>query len=258
MIKMEVKGIDGILNDVDDLIKNRIPKMTAIALTETARALKEAGPAKMQEVFDRPTRWTLNSLYYQPASPADLKAFVWFKDEAQKGTPATKFLWPEVHGGARNTKRFEKALQRIGVLPDGMQIVPGAGAQIDNEGNIDRRQITQILSYFRAFSEVGYAANITEKKKASLAKGSKRTGKRGFAYFVGRPGNGKLPLGIYQRFSFGPMGSAIKPVLLFVKGVKYSTRFPFYEWAQAFIDRELPVRLNRIIGETLAYHKAKG
>ncbi len=272
MFFIEIKNLPELIADVDGLIKDRIPKMTAMALTEMAKKLKEAAPAEMERVFDRPNPWTLGGVDYQMAYVNDLKAYVWIKDWGaglKTNTPAAKYLLPEVMGGPRNLKRFERALQAAGVMPSGMYAMPGAGAKLDAYGNMDRGQLIQILSYFQAFREVGSKANMTEKKKASLAKGSKRAGRRGFEYFVGVPGSdgiprpgkdfksaSKLPLGVWQRTAFGPMGSAIKPVLIFTKKAPvYQPRFKFFEWSQAFVDREFPGIFERIVNETLAYRR---
>jgi hypothetical protein len=107
-------------------------------------------------------------------------------------------------------------------------------------------QIVQILSYFRAFPEAGYKANITQEKKARLAKGSKR--RLGFVYFVGRPGGGKLPLGVWQRVGFS-QGSAVRPILIFVNGANYPVRFDFQYVAQQTIAKEFPAQMQAALAE---------
>ncbi|SER86124.1 hypothetical protein SAMN04244573_04468, partial [Azotobacter beijerinckii] len=48
-------------------IERQMPFATALALTRTAQLAKEAIEQDMRSVFDRPTRWTLNSLRLIPA-----------------------------------------------------------------------------------------------------------------------------------------------------------------------------------------------
>lgn len=198
---------------------------TAVALTRTAQAVKVDEQHEMVDVFDRPTPYTLNALYLKPATKADLTAVVWLKDDrAGSGGTPDRYLLPEIRGGFRRNKAFEIALQRVGALPPGWVVVPGAACKLDAYGNISRGLIVQILSYLRTFDVAGYSANITPERKAKLARGTKR--QAGFVYFVGRPGDGRLPLGIWQRFIFGH-GSAIKPVFIFVDGAKYRPIFDF-------------------------------
>ena len=106
---------------------------------------------------------------------------------------------------------------------------------------------------------------MTDEKRKRMAKGSKRSGQRGTVYFVGRPGSdgvprrdrdfkpaSKLPLGIWQRTSFGAWGSAVKPIAIFVKRPSYRPRrLPFHEWAQAYVDVEFPKVFARVAAETL-------
>jgi hypothetical protein len=138
-----------------------------------------------------------------------------------RGTQARDYLAPLVYGGQRKLKAFERSLQRVGLLPSGMAAVPGKAARLDAYGNMSRGQITQILSYFKAFGEQGYRANITDKRKESMAKGNKRTRARGVSYFVGRPNGGRHPSGVWQKTNFGEIGSAIKPIIIFVNRPAY-------------------------------------
>lgn len=236
------------LAGLSDAEKRQIPFATARALTAVARKVKDAEVHEMRDSFDRPTPWTLNSLFLKPATKAELTAYVWLKDDraTSGGTPASVYLRPEIHGGARLPKKFERALASVGLLPAGFVAVPGSAAKLDQYGNMSKGQIVQILSYFRTFTAEGFSANITDKRKAKLAKGTKK--KQGFAYFVGRPGDGKLPLGVYKRVHFA-QGSAIKPILIFVDGALYQERYDFFYAAKVTVDRELP----REMADSLKY-----
>lgn len=221
---------------------------TRVALTRTGQKVLLAEQKEMRDIFNRPTPYTLSSLYLRPATGSDLSAEVKLKDFAAKATPASKFLAAQLKGGLRSAKRFERALQAIGALPPGYRVVPGAGAKMDAYGNISSGQIVQILSFFRAFPEAGYKANMTAATKARLARGTKK--KLGFTYFVGRPGD-RLPLGIYQRVAFGH-GSAIKPVMIFVRSAVYQAIFDFEYVAKRTIEAEFGAEFAR------AYVEAAG
>jgi hypothetical protein len=196
---------------------------TRLALTRTAKKAELAEVREMLDVFHNPTPFTLSSTFVRPATTARLEAEVKLKDDSAKAVPASKFLAAQVSGGQRKLKRFEVALTAAGVMPVGYRAVPGQGAKVDSYGNMSRGQIVQILAFFRAFPEMGYKANMTDKGKARLARGNKRA--QGFSYFVGTPGD-RLPLGIYQRVSFNG-GTAIKPVLMFVRSALYQPIFDF-------------------------------
>lgn len=252
MYQIKVKGLKELQADISDLIKHRIPKITAIALTETAKTFKDSLIKEMQRVFDRPKPWTLGGVYFQSATPRNLNAPVWFKDELAtgSGTPAVKYLWPQVHGGPRREKRYEMALRHVGILPAGWFTVPGDGARIDAYGNMSNGQIVQILTAMRALRGLPTIRGV-------LAPFRKGKGTR--EYFAAIPDvlrTQHLAPGIYERYGSGKRKS--RPVLIFVKGApQYSVRLPFYDLAQAWIDIEFPKIFNRLADETLAYHLAK-
>lgn len=209
---------------------------TRVALTKTAKLAAEAEVKEMRDVFNNPTLYTLNGVFVLPATSNRLQAEVKLKDEATKAVPAAKYLAPQVSGGQRQLKRFERALQAAGAMPEGFRAVPGQGAQIDAFGNMSRGQLVQILAFFRAFPEMGYKANMTAQGRARLARGTRR--QPGISYFIGQPGD-RLPLGVYQRVRFFG-GSAIKPVLLFVRSAVYEAVFDFKYVAEHTASAEFP------------------
>ncbi len=206
-----------------DATAKRIQRATVIGLTRTAVQVKAAIRAELPKVFDRPTPWTLNSLFVAPAKFAQEvpEARVWIKDDTGgKGIAPTQYLLPEIEGGPRNWKRSERALQRAGFLGADEQIVPAAGATLDAWGNVQRGLIVQLLSYFAAFGEQGYRANATDRSRARRAKrGRTEEGFvtiRGVEYFISRgPGMwyGRLqhlPRGIWARAPAGQSAGAPK------------------------------------------------
>jgi hypothetical protein len=230
------------------------------AINTVANEILQAERAEMAKSFDRPTPYTLNSMWVKYANATQPSAFVRFKDATSKGTTADKYLRPQVLGGDRNAKRFESALRRIGVLYPSEYVVPASGAKLDAYGNISRAQIVQVLAYLQAFGESGFKANTTAKGKTRLAKDSKRTGRRGIEYFVSRGrgnwfGGGSwkqgreqhLPRGVYSRTRFG-FGTAVKPIFLFVKSVSYRPRLDFYGVANRIAVQRLPQEMRREIG----------
>lgn len=214
--------------------KKQVTFATRVALSRTIVKAKGALEHEMRDVFSNPTPFTVSSLYVRPATATNLSAEVKLKDFAAKATPASKFLTAQIKGGERGQKRFERALQSVGALPPGYRIVPGSAAKLDSYGNMSRGQIVQILAFFRSFPEAGYKANMTAEGRAKLARGSKQ--RPGFAYFAGRPGD-RLPLGIYQRVSFA-RGTAVKPVMIFVRSTVYQKVFDFEYVANKTVEAE--------------------
>jgi len=249
--KVEFKNLTEIQKMLLDYEQRHLPFAAAKALTMTAEDIKKELVKEMTRTLDRPTPYTLGSLYKSSATKKNLVASVWYKDKQQagKGNPPVNWMLPQAEGGERSLKRFESALRAINILPVGMFIAPGAACELDMYGNIKASLIIQILSYFRAFGEQGYRANITDKGKAKLAKGSKKTGYMGHAYFASRGTAASsfekeqhLAPGIYKRIRFnlgGGVGYAVKPIFMFVKKPSYQKRFPFNETAQRVFDQNI-------------------
>lgn len=222
--------LDRFIEHIDAYGSTHVPFVTAYALTKTAGDLKRAAVDEMAKVFDRPTRWTLNSLYVKPATKNDLSARVHFKDGS--GVPAWKYLGPQVEGGPRAHKSHEQRLIRAGVMRSDEYAVPGRGAKLDGYGNLAGSQIELILSQVKAAElYAGYRANVTKRSQS-------RTMKRG-RYFVLRPdwpvppeqsrAIRKVFPGVYWRAAGQQQ---IVPVLMFVRAPVYRQRFRYYELAE--------------------------
>lgn len=249
MTTISVKhDFDKLVGRLADTAKRQVPYAASVALNAVAEKVKAAEEHEMRDVLDRPTPYTMSSVYLKRATKQALVAEVGLKDFSGKGTPATKFLSPLIKGGTRRLKRFERALRSVGALPDGYVAVPGSAARLDAFGNMDRGQIVQILSFFKAFPEAGYKANMSPERRKSLAKGSKK--KQGFAYFVGRPGNGRGPLGIWQRVYFAS-GTAVKPVIIFVPHAIYQAIFDFEYVAQNVAGAAFSAEFGKALDEAL-------
>ena len=127
-------------------------------------------------------------------------------------------------------------------MPKGYYCIPGKFAQMDNYGNWSRGQIIKILSYFRAFPERGYRANMTDAARRRLARGTKK--KRGYTFVAIGKHQGRRRPGIYQILADGKHW---RPIALFVRRAGYSKRFPYFETAEHTIDREFPEQMRKAI-----------
>jgi hypothetical protein len=232
-MKIEVKSnIQEGIKRLDDIGRRQVPFATAVALTKTAQAVKDDLKAEMGRVFHNPTPYTLNSLFMKPATKARPEAVVWLKDFSFKGIPATKYLAPQIYGGARNAKRSERMLQRMGLLPDGMYWVPGQGARLNQYGNISGGQITQILSALGA-SPDQFQNRTSRSMQRAMARGSL------LHYFVARPGS-HLRQGVWQRTKRG-----VKPALMFVRSPQYQPRLDFFGVAEKTVNREFSAQFEK-------------
>lgn len=183
MINLDIKGFSGVQSALKKYPK-QAQKSCAIALSMTAKHdIKPRIQAEMKRVFDNPTRYTLNSLWIKYAQVSDLTAAVWFKEPDRMGQ---HYLVPQVEGGSRKLKGFERALGN-------KEFVPGRGARLNAYGNISTGQIRQFLSVLgKAEHVLGYSANITERSR------KRNTKERDYVLITKRHGN--LYPGIYKRY----------------------------------------------------------
>lgn len=231
------------------------------AINGTLYAARTALQREMRAEFDRPTPYVLRSVLVRQASPDKLRGEVYVDFFGSgKGVAPEKILTAEVFGGRRRAKRSEVAFQRIGLLPRGFGMVPAKGVKLDAYGNVPGSFLVQLISYFGAFSEQGYRANMTPRRKANLARrgvterGFKTI--RGVEYFVSRgkgERNGRqqhLAAGIWQRS--GIHGSTIAPVFFFVRLPTYWRRFDFHAVAQATAQEQLAPQFQARFARALA------
>lgn len=222
----------------------------ARALNTAAYKASQDVSKEMGRVFDQPTLWVLKGSRYVKASRDRLQAKVDLDYWGNKqGVTVSHVLRAQIAGGRRKLKRHELALQRAGILPAGHAIVPGAGAQLDRHGNMSSGQIVQIMSWLKSSGEQGYSANMRDGGRR-LGRDNKRTGARGFAYFVLREKRGKLLPGVYQRFKLG-FGSAVRPVMIFVRIPEYRRRLDFYGVAARSAVAEFKAQFPKLLAEAM-------
>lgn len=231
-ISVSVAGLDTVRAQLRGLSDKKIKVAAVAAINSAAYKAAEATKAEMQRVFERPTPWVLGGVRYNKATKDTLEAKIDFDKWGNKtNVTVEKVLQAEIMSGQRRHKRHEIALQRVGILPPGMAIVPGGAAEIDQYGNMKGSQIVQIIAWFRAAGEQGYKSNMNDKGRARLGRDNKKTGAYGFQYFAIQKATGKLMPGIYKRIKTG-FGSAIKPVMVFVRMPSYKRRLDFYGVAE--------------------------
>jgi hypothetical protein len=240
MITVKLEGMDRLKAKLLGVEKQvRFAEM--VAINRAAFTAREAVQREIGRVFDRPTPWVKGAVRVIKATKAKPTAQVDLDFWGNKqGVSVDQVLKAQIGGGARKNKRNEIALQRAGILPAGMGIVPGSAAKLDQYGNMQAGQIVQIISWFKAAGEQGYSANMKDGGKR-LGRDNKRTGARGFAYFALQKAHGKLLPGVYQRIQTA-FGSAVKPVMIFVRMPAYKQRLDFYGVADRAARAEFAVQ----------------
>lgn len=206
-----------LLNPIYELSARQYPFIVALTLTRTAKEAEKAVIEQMDKTLDRPTPFTKRGTKVKPATKQTLEAEVDLRDFGFKGGTSREYLQPQILGGPRRSKRFEMALRAAGVLPDGLFVVPGRGAQLDQYGNVAPRGVyAQVLSALRA---------SPDQYQNRTAGSIRRRGRTLKQYFVINTSN-RLPMGIYER-----RGRTVALLFAFVKQPNYKARYPFYETA---------------------------
>lgn len=228
-------------------IKKQIPFAISKALNDVAVMVKNAERKEMESVFDNPTPYTLNSVFFKKATKQKLEAHIIVRNEAAKGTPPVKFLEPQIFGGTRRAKSSELQLREKGLMDNNMFWAPGSGARLNKYGNISPGQIVQILSALKSFREAGYAANYSEGNTVG-----KRKSKNPLAtkIFVQKEWGKALYPGVYQRTKTG-----LKPILIFLENPQYKERFNFFKVGEQVYDTNFENKFNEAIQYALATSK---
>jgi len=226
----ELKRIERELRHLAD----EIPFAQAYTLTKMAQSGKQAVERRLPRIFNNPTRWTLKSIYMDPATKRSLVSRVGIKAASEKS------LAHHIEGGKRPPKRYEQRLRDAGVLRGASQYtVPGAKARLNRHGNLTMASINKIVS--AVGGQLDSHANST---KASIGRNKSQAD-----YFVLRRQKGTPP-GIYQRKGRGA-NQRLEPVLIFVKSIHYRRRFPLFEIVSDAAYDSMDGHINKAIDNAL-------
>ena len=233
-------------SNADDVLRRvmaskvNLEKVVKYALSDTVDDLLLVEKMEMKRAFDNPRPYTVNSLFGKYPSSRGvgvINAGIAAREFAGKGTPAYKYLMPNIKGGKRRLKRSEKGLQAMGILPDGVMTIQGRNFARDSYGDIPGGQYTRMLA------ELGVVAN----GGAGLAsqtgsKGQKKPRKNpNTQFFVMKRRKGDRPFAIAER-----RGKQINIMLVFQTEVPYKKRYDFYGIGKATILERYPKHFSRI------------
>lgn len=196
-------------------IRTKMINAEVSAINRTAYYARGATKREMLSVFDRPTKWTLNSLYVKRADKARLYAEVGHNDYGRGA--AGKYLAPQIEGGARQHKPFERLLIAAGVMQPNEYAVPGP-AYLDRHGNLPGGLMQRMLANVKALRDPYTHTNAKSKR-----------GKREFFTMGPRT----RPTGIWRR-----AGGEIHPLLIFTTDQpKYTPRYRFRQVRDEVVGR---------------------
>lgn len=253
----------------EGLSSRRLNAAMATALTRTALDIREEVKREMRAVFDRPTRFTLDAVYVNPALGSQPVPGALFGEGLKRRGSRAKFLEAEVElkddfgytepylraqvtGGQRRLKGLEVALKAANILPAGWLAVPGKDTRRDAYGNVSSGVVRQVLSQLRLARLEGDKTNLSFDARKQINAQRKAGGR----FFAVKPGaKSKLPPGVYQREFFVREASLI---FLFVASATYRKRLDFYGIANRIARERLPVQMQRAIQDHLARVAAKG
>lgn len=242
--------------ELDELEKRQFPYALAKALNDTAfQDVRGGWRDEMLQVFDRPTRITLNAVLVNRANrkqqPAPV-AEIYIRDEASGGTPPVRWLVHGVEGGSRKHKPFENLLIRAGIMSPTEFAVPGRSYPLDAHGNVPGSVVKAITADVRlARGEDTSHFSTPESRRRR----ERRRNKRGGLYFASR--GDRLPRGIYERIRTA-FGVAVRTVFIFVSRVSYSPRFDAYDVARELFNRNFPRRFDEAMRHAVRTAKQKG
>ena len=262
-----------LLRQIRGLTGPQAAKAYAKALNDTGFQVRRAMQDEMRAVFDRPTDYILRSPFVRMATAAKLSVTIEPTYMGGKGIDPQKILDAQTWGGRRRDKRSEAALRRAGILPNGYQTAipsddrggPYPGSD-DGKGNLRGPFLVQLISYFHAFGEQGYKANMSEKGYQRVHRGTKKQAGRRYFVTYGKTRGGPritqkgeqddrtahLAPGIWAASGTG--GADVRPVLMFVRpGRGYQPRFDMDKVAkradaQTYLERRIRYRLREAAG----------
>lgn len=265
-ITLKFDGDKALAQQLRTLAGPQMRQAHADALNTVAFHIRKDMQDEIKSVFVGPTPYIVRSPQVEPATPDKLSAAIGpdvrnralWASGGKTGVSPQKVLQAQEWGGTRADKKSEVILRRAGLLPAGFQTAipakPYPGSD-DGRGNLRGAFLQQLLSYLQLFSEQGYHANMSAKRKAAIHKGSPRaSGRRYFISYGRLRGNrsSHLAPGIWA--ASGTHGVDVRPVLMFVKQPSYQPRISMDRIAaqrdrRAQFEKQFEYRIGRILSE---------
>lgn len=158
-IEFDAEKVIGKLNELQRV---QIPMAASIALNQTAFKIREELQNEARNKFQDPVPFTINAFLYKKATPDNLEAVVFIRDDAPKGNAPADYLAPHIYGGLAYRTRFQKSMSRTPdpaksamggpILAPNRILVPTQsprGVTFNSRGRMSAGQYTQINSYIQ-------------------------------------------------------------------------------------------------------------
>lgn len=202
--------------EIRNIRQEKLPSVIRNALNDTAREARKIVQDEMDRVFDRPTPYAKRGVVYDKASKERLQAAVVVTgDRTRGGLPATAFLGPQIQGGLRTHKAFERQLIQRGVMINTEVAIPAARTPLDRYGNITQGFLNRLMADLQIdYRGAGATRTRTDRSK------KRNQNYRSARFFVPRRGSDHAP-GIWQT---DPRSGETFPVVLFVRSRPYRVR----------------------------------
>jgi hypothetical protein len=226
MVDITIKhDIARAISFLDDGLRGQLPFALSRTLNETAKIVQPEVVVVIQKNLDRPTPFVQKSVLIKYSNKQNLQAVVYIRDRELSKSPNSlaDIIAQQFRGGPRIRTRLEGALTRSGLISSNEFVAPGAGARLDQYGNMSRGQIQQLLS--QIFASPNRESNRTSSTRSRLS--VRRAGR----IFWSR--GERLPRGAYIEVAGG-----IKPLLLVVTPPKYRQRIDMELIAQRVVNRD--------------------
>jgi hypothetical protein len=236
-------------------LPRQVPFAMAHTLTLLAKDGKEAIVKALPVVFDRPVQFTLSGVTFEKATKATMASKVFFRQsDNNSGKAKNEHIRPGAQGAvARNQKKTEFLLTRLGFLPAGWVTVPGNKMPVvASSGNMAGSYYKDIINVLQLKTgsrfESGHGRYIKSQKRAS---------KMGVAteLFAVAPGlnsmakgGGWLPPGVYKHLP----GRRLLQMLKFVRKASYSKRLDVDAVVKKAVDTNLQRRWDEAAAGAIA------
>lgn len=236
------------------LDQRQVPYAASIAINDCLKLGDKAVEEEMKRVFDRPTRWTLNSYrVLKWSKKTDLTGVVGFKDVDYKGGPgggplsaAGVYLQPHMDGGPRSAKRLEVLLRARGLISSGEFLVPSQFVKLDQYGNVPRGTVQKMLANLQASFD----------PYTRTPSGGARGGKKKADYFFTRRGvRGQRLTAIWQNFGAAAQHHAVPAMIVVTSAPQYKKRFDHVMPVQRVVDQNFRQKFDISYARAIAMRK---
>lgn len=227
-------NVDNVTRYLTNIADKQLKFATALALTKVAKTAQADLKKEMKRAFDRPTPYTLRSVFVKPANKRSLFAEVGIKDVESGGNskPASKILRHEFKGGSRGRSRLEFWLSQAGLISSREYVAPGQEARLDRYGNMSRGQVQQIMSQLKVGPDpLAYASGSKQSR-------SKRSRLKGYFWSKG----GQLPRGVWMRD-----GGDVLPVAIVIRKPRYYSAINIRQVVEKTVKRVAAVEIEKAI-----------